>query len=199
VAIRSRSAPRCAGAATNSSNALIPRDCARTPSSALRRLSVFSPPTDGDIGRLCQAIELAAKDWRDVLMAAGLADTDWPRRLDEELGRAGAWVWLPERHRWVDADGTEWTRSKPRWLTERAAKPLALRNSVVLGVEHVCGPVTVEQLDYAVRRNYWDRYVAGHIDDGAGCVDPNSDGLTYRVSTWSDPQGGRLVLLSEMC
>ena len=153
----------------------------------------------GDIRRLRPAIDLAAKDWRDVLVAAGLADAGWPRRLDEELGRADARVWLPERHRWVDADGTEWRRRKPRWLTERAAKPLALRNSVVLAVEHVHGPVTVERLDLAVRRNYWDRYVAGHIDAASGCVDPNSDGLTYRVSTWSDPQGGCLVLLSEMC
>jgi hypothetical protein len=41
---------------------------------------------DGDIPRLRQALELAMTDWRDVLVAAGLADENWPQRLDEELG-----------------------------------------------------------------------------------------------------------------
>jgi hypothetical protein len=40
----------------------------------------------GDLRRLRQAIDLAASDWRDVLVAAGLADENWPQRLDEELG-----------------------------------------------------------------------------------------------------------------
>lgn len=155
---------------------------------------------DGDIRRLHQALELAATDWRDVLVAAGLANADWPRRLDEELGHGTARAWLPERPSWVDADGTEWTRRRPRWLTERAAKPLALRTSVVLAVEHSSGTMNVERLDHAVRKDFWHRHVAGHIDDGAGDrVVPNSAGLTYRVSTWSDPRGRRLVLVSEMC
>lgn len=42
----------------------------------------------GDVLRLRQAIELAIRDWRDVLMAAGLADGDWPAQLDRELGAA---------------------------------------------------------------------------------------------------------------
>lgn len=41
---------------------------------------------DGDIGRFRQALDLGQTDWRDVLMAAGLADEDWPDRLDRELG-----------------------------------------------------------------------------------------------------------------
>lgn len=40
----------------------------------------------GDLGRLRQALDLAAVDWRDLLVAAGLADDDWPGRLDRELG-----------------------------------------------------------------------------------------------------------------
>jgi len=40
----------------------------------------------GDIGRLRRAVDLAAADWRDVLVAAGLADEDWPVQLDRELG-----------------------------------------------------------------------------------------------------------------
>jgi hypothetical protein len=41
---------------------------------------------DGDLRRLRQALELAAQDWRDLLVAAGLANGDWPQRLNDELG-----------------------------------------------------------------------------------------------------------------
>ena len=40
----------------------------------------------GNVRRLRQEIDLAMADWRDVLVAAGLADEDWSRRLDRELG-----------------------------------------------------------------------------------------------------------------
>jgi hypothetical protein len=41
---------------------------------------------DGDLRRLRQALELAACDWRDLLVAAGLANEDWPQRLNDDLG-----------------------------------------------------------------------------------------------------------------
>lgn len=34
-----------------------------------------------------QRLELAGIDWRDLLVGSGLGDEDWPRRLDEVLGR----------------------------------------------------------------------------------------------------------------
>ena len=40
----------------------------------------------GDIARLRQVLDLALVDWRDVLVAAGLADASWPQRLDTKLG-----------------------------------------------------------------------------------------------------------------
>jgi hypothetical protein len=40
----------------------------------------------GDFTRFTWAYELALTDWRDVLVAAGLADEDWPDKLDRELG-----------------------------------------------------------------------------------------------------------------
>jgi hypothetical protein len=40
----------------------------------------------GDMSRLRDSLDLAAIDWRDVLVRAGLADDDWPSRLDSELG-----------------------------------------------------------------------------------------------------------------
>jgi hypothetical protein len=48
----------------------------------------------GNLGRLRQALDLAKADWRDVLVAAGLAEDNWPERLDAELGPAiPAAVW----------------------------------------------------------------------------------------------------------
>jgi hypothetical protein len=43
-------------------------------------------PAHGDHGRLRDAIVLAKTDWRDLLVAAGLAHADWPDRLTAELG-----------------------------------------------------------------------------------------------------------------
>ncbi|WP_236789288.1 hypothetical protein [Amycolatopsis sp. GM8] len=40
----------------------------------------------GDLDRLDEAAQLACADWRDVLVASGLADEDWPAKLDAELG-----------------------------------------------------------------------------------------------------------------
>ena len=41
---------------------------------------------DGDLSRIRDSVELSQVDWRDVLVRGGLADEDWPRRLDAELG-----------------------------------------------------------------------------------------------------------------
>jgi hypothetical protein len=47
---------------------------------------------DGDLGRLDVQIHEVRIDWRDVLVAAGLAHEDWPERLDEYLGPNGAGI-----------------------------------------------------------------------------------------------------------
>ena len=44
--------------------------------------------TRGDPGRLAESIRIAERDWRDALVWAGLAQPDWPKRLDELLGPA---------------------------------------------------------------------------------------------------------------
>lgn len=41
---------------------------------------------EGDLALLRDACDLATLDWRDVLVNAGLAATDWPSRLEDELG-----------------------------------------------------------------------------------------------------------------
>jgi RimJ/RimL family protein N-acetyltransferase len=40
----------------------------------------------GDLGAFDYAMRLASRDWRDVLMGAGLGNLDWTARLDAELG-----------------------------------------------------------------------------------------------------------------
>lgn len=40
----------------------------------------------GDLGRFDDSLALCEVDWRDVLVRGGLADDDWPERLDAELG-----------------------------------------------------------------------------------------------------------------
>jgi hypothetical protein len=44
--------------------------------------------TRGEPARLAESIRIAERDWRDALVWAGLANGDWPQRLDELLGPA---------------------------------------------------------------------------------------------------------------
>ena len=43
---------------------------------------------DGSLEGIDAAFELAEQDWRDLLVAGGLAREDWPELLDLRLGRA---------------------------------------------------------------------------------------------------------------
>jgi hypothetical protein len=51
-----------------------------------RLLAAVAVVADGDERRFRAAIGLGMQDWRDLLVAAGLANADWPNRLDQELG-----------------------------------------------------------------------------------------------------------------
>ena len=43
----------------------------------------------GDLARFDEAVRIARVDWRDVLVASGLGNLDWPARLDLALGADG--------------------------------------------------------------------------------------------------------------
>ena len=43
----------------------------------------------GDLERFVACVELLRLDWRDALVAGGLADANWPERLDAELSGQG--------------------------------------------------------------------------------------------------------------
>jgi hypothetical protein len=45
-------------------------------------------PAAGDYGVFLTQLELARADWRDALVVAGLADSDWPTKLNVALGRS---------------------------------------------------------------------------------------------------------------
>ena len=55
-------------------------DSERVPAAIVLRAS-------GDLGRLHDAVALTVADWRDPLVGAGLADEDWPEKLESALGR----------------------------------------------------------------------------------------------------------------
>jgi hypothetical protein len=43
----------------------------------------------GDLARFDEAARIARIDWRDVLVASGLGNHDWPARLELELAADG--------------------------------------------------------------------------------------------------------------
>jgi len=55
---------------------------------AERILAAMVLDTKGSFEAFRQRLELAAVDWRDLLVGGGLGDEDWPRRLDAVLGPA---------------------------------------------------------------------------------------------------------------
>jgi len=101
-------------------------------------------------------------------------------------------AWLPAQPSWTDATGTVWTKAAPRRFARRPATRVALERAPA-------GTADVEWLDPASQKAWWDRCIAGHVDDGSGRCTPDQDGVTYHVSSWRDPDGHRLILLSEMC
>jgi len=108
--------------------------------------------------------------------------------------------WLPAQPAWTDANGTMWKPAPPKQLTEEAAKRFARRSSTRVAIERTPpGSQEIEWLDPAAQKKYWDRHIAGHVQDGTGHCTPDEQGFTYHVSSWRDPQGSRMILISEMC
>lgn len=57
----------------------------------------------------------------------------------------------------------------------------------------------IEWLDPATQKEYRDRHITGHVNDGTARCTPDEQGLTYHVSSWRDQQGNRMILISEIC
>lgn len=148
----------CSKSSTLTPRALIVASASYTSSS-----TTGASPSDG----------LSSRRRRGTAISARLTRHDW--FVAERM-------WRPSYQQWVDADGMTWTRHRPRWLGERAARTFVLRTSTVVAVER-SGDFDLLWLDLAVRRGYWADHVAGHVDDGTGVWVPgNSEGLTYRLA-----------------
>lgn len=59
---------------------------AQSPEGVERLQAAIVLSAGGSTSRLQEAVALAELDWRDLLVGAGLANEDWPTRLDRELG-----------------------------------------------------------------------------------------------------------------
>ncbi|MCK2238877.1 MULTISPECIES: hypothetical protein [unclassified Crossiella] len=102
-------------------------------------------------------------------------------------------LWRSARESWIDHQGREWFRSKPRWLPERDARRFVLRGSTLVAVESADPELT--WLDPAARPGFWAERVAGRVD-GEATVQHE---LSYGVSMWRSATGARLVLITEHC
>jgi hypothetical protein len=108
--------------------------------------------------------------------------------------------WLPAQPAWTDSDGVIWTPATPKRLTAKDAKRFVRRSSVHAAIERTPpGSFQIELLDPATQKDYWDRHIEGHVQSGTDQCTPDERGFTYHVSSWRDPQGHRMILISEMC
>jgi hypothetical protein len=93
--------------------------------------------------------------------------------------------WLPAHAEWADAAGTVWTRAWPHRLAEQDARRLVRRSSTRVAIERTHGSPDVEWLDPAAQKGYWDRRIAGHVEDGTA-----APSLTTPASRTASAAGG---------
>src|SRR5262249_39832418 len=89
----------------------------------------------GDLTRLRKAIALSQIDWRDALVSGGLANADWPQRLDNWLG--------PPRTRPVEI-----VEYRPTWqgdFNRHAARLRSSLGTIAVRVDHI-GSTSVPRL-----------------------------------------------------
>ncbi|MFE4172417.1 hypothetical protein ACFRR7_10195 [Streptomyces sp. NPDC056909] len=65
------------------------RDDWHDPAGIERLMAAVVLTAGGDVRRVGEAVQWGLQDWRDLLVAGGLAHEDWPAVLDRELGRLG--------------------------------------------------------------------------------------------------------------
>jgi hypothetical protein len=151
----------------------------------------------GRLDRLSQAIELAHTDWRDLLVAADLADETWPSRLSAWLdppptGDAPGPAATGEL---VEPDGRRW-RLRRRRIDLRVVKRLIRRADVVVVVAESAGAQPRRIADHE-RAALWETVRRSYA--GPGGPDLRIGAREYLGHEFGDDDGRVMLYLDVWC
>ena len=151
----------------------------------------------GRLDRLDRAMDLARTDWRDLLVAADLADAAWPARLS-------AWLDEPQPRdtaspgasgELTEADGHRWLVRRRR-IDLRVVKRLLRRADVVV-VLGEAGGFRPRRVPYPERASVWQ--VVGRAYAGPDGPHQAVSGTDYTGHEFTDTEGTIMLYLEERC
>ncbi|MBB5872623.1 hypothetical protein F4553_006057 [Allocatelliglobosispora scoriae] len=151
---------------------------------------------DGRLDRLEEALALAKLDWRDLLVAADMAEATWP-------GRLGEWLNPYEPHpapadptmtgEYVDSDGHRWVLRRRR-IDLRVVRRLLHRSDVVVVLRDGLQPRPVPGHERAA---VWDAVRRSYA--GPGGPDQVIGSIDYMGYEFTGDGGAVLLYLQERC
>lgn len=150
----------------------------------------------GRLDRLDDALELARLDWRDLLVAADLADEAWPLRLSEWLNpyESPPEVISPTTTgELVDADGHRWILRRRR-IDLRIVRRLLHRTDVVVMLSESAG-LQPRLIPAHERPPVWETVRRAYA--GPGGPDQIIDGSEYLGYEFADNDGTTLLYLEQ--
>jgi hypothetical protein len=165
-----------------------------SPRSHERILAAVVRLAGGRLDRLFQAIELACTDWRDLLIAADLADPTWPAQLSAWLDppAAGDTRSPATTGELVESDGTRW-RIRRRRVDLRVVKRLIHRAGVVVVLSESAGGQP-RRIAGQECRAVWETIRRSYA--GPGGPDICIGRIEYMAHEFAD-DGGRVMLYIE--
>jgi hypothetical protein len=163
-----------------------------SPQSHERILAAVVRLAAGRLDRLSEAIELACSDWRDLLVAANLADETWPARLSAWLDPppptdARGPVVIGEL---VEPDGRRW-RVRRRRIDLRVVKRLIRRRDVVV-MRGASGGLQPRRIPDHERAAVWETVRRSYA--GPGGPDPRVGATEYMGHEFGDDDRVMLYL-----
>lgn len=162
-----------------------------------RMLAAVVRLAEGRLDRLDQALELARTDWRDLLVAAGLANADWPTRLSAWLSPAGPTETTSPgtRGELVEPDGHRWLVRRRR-IDLRLVRRLIRRADVVV-VLGESGGFRPRRIGATERTQLWQTIRRAYT--GRGATSPTIGGHDYVGYEFIDNGGLLMLYLEEHC
>ncbi|HET8659183.1 MAG TPA: hypothetical protein VFM55_09315 [Micromonosporaceae bacterium] len=144
---------------------------------AERMLAAVVRCAAGRLDHLDRALALARLDWRDLLVAADLADEAWPARLSEWLdpGTRPDTASPGTRGELADGDGRRW-QVRRRRLDLRIVKRLIRRPEVVVMLGE-SGGFSLRVVAAGGRDQLWE--TVRHAYAGPGGPQPVTGGIDY--------------------